>query len=120
MSTQNTLSNEELAQRWTARVASGEFSSAVKGVGTIRVMGRSGDTPVNYPRILSLDAVPELEPDEQWAVCMAEAIVVQARQQQRTVFTVQPGEAALTSATPVQTFDPMAETLVVVARVAGG
>ena len=120
MSTQNNQVHEELACRWAARVATGSFSSAVKGLGTIRIMGRSGDAPVNFPRIVSLDAFPELAPDEQWAVRMAEAIVEQARQQHRTVFAVQPGERTLTTATPVQTFDPMAESLVVVARVAGG
>ena len=120
MTTQQTDSQEELARRWQARIASGAFSPRVKGLGTIRVMGRSGDTPVNFPRIESLAALTELEPDEQWAVRMAEAIVSEASHQHRAVFAVQPGTTTVVAPTPIHTFDPMAESLVVVARVAGG
>ena len=118
--TTTTSTQEELARRWQERVRNGTFSAVVKGVGTIRVMGRSGDAPVTFPRIESLDALTELEPDEQWAVRMAEAIVTQASQQQRTVFAVQPGSTTQTIPTPVRTFDPLVESLIVVARVAGG
>lgn len=118
MSSQQTNSNEALAQRWAARVQAGTFSPAVLGVGTIRIMGKSGDAPVHFPRITSLEALPELELDEQWAVQAAQAIVTQAAVQHRTVFAVAPGEA--TQLERVTTFDPTVESLIVVARVAGG
>lgn len=118
MSTQQTSSNEALAQQWAARVQTGTFSPAVIGIGTIRIMGKSGDTPVNFPRIASLEALPNLELDEQWAVQAAQAIVSHAATQHRTVFAVAPGEA--TQPERVTAFDPTVESLLVVARVAGG
>lgn len=115
--THPTLSNAELERRWRERIQSGTFSPAVCGLGTIRVMGKTGDAPLQFPRIQSLDALSELEPDEQWAVRVALALVSQATKQSRAVFAVQPGAL---SGTPVQTFDPMVESLMVVSRVAGG
>jgi hypothetical protein len=114
-------SSLELARRWAERVRSGQFSSAILGLGTIRVMGRSGDTPVQFPRIASLDALGALEPDEQYAVRAAEAMLAQARAQSRAVFavTVPPGGRA-PAPVPVTTFDPAAESLVIVSRIAGG
>src|SRR5690242_11702740 len=104
--------NEELARRWAARVRSGNFSAAVKGVGTIRIMGKTGDASVRFPRIESLAALNTLELDEQYAVRAAEAIVSEAEKQHRAVFSVQPGEDNQV----VHVFDPLAVTLVVVAR----
>src|SRR2546429_6829905 len=73
---ETTLVNEEaLARRWKERCASSQFSQAVLGLGTIRVMGKAGDAPVQFPRITSLDTLSALEPDEQWAVRAAQAIV---------------------------------------------
>ncbi len=111
-------SDSELQRAWEARVQRGEFSSSVLGVGTIRVMGRAGDAPVAFPRIASLDALPGLEPDEQWAVRQAEAIVQQAQRENRTVFDTSVGQAE--GSRRVSGFDPSAETLMVVARIAGG
>jgi hypothetical protein len=118
--TQHTLSNEELARRWQARVATGTFSHNVIGVGEIRIMGRSGDAATTFPRILSLTVLSELEPDEQWAVRQAEVVVEQAQANRRAIFAVAPGTTDLTTPVPVRHFDPQAESLIVVARVAGG
>jgi hypothetical protein len=110
-----------LEQRWRERVQAGAFSAAVLGIGTIRIMGRSGDAPVQFPRIASLDALNVLEEDEQWAVRAAQRIVTQAQQQQRSVFEVVPARSGETpSPRPVQTFEPSVESLMVVARIAGG
>jgi hypothetical protein len=116
-----TTSPQALEQGWRDRVQTGTFSPAVLGIGTIRIMGRSGDAPVQFPRITSLDALDQLEEDEQWAINAAQRIVVQAQQQQRSVFAVTPASSGETpSPRPVQTFEPTAESLVVVARIAGG
>lgn len=115
------LSVVELERRWQERCRSGKFSPAILGIGTIRVMGRSGDTPVQFPRIASLDALDSLESDEVYAVRVAQQIINQAREQSRSVFAVDAptGDTAPTSV-PVREFDPSVESMVIVARVAGG
>ncbi|SRR5579884_1957522 len=113
----NEFSAVELERRWHERVQSGQFSPAVLGVGTIRIMGRSGDAPVAFPRIASLAALTELEADEQYAVQAAQAIVAQAGRQSRQVFAVAPGAVA---PRPVSIYELDAESLIVVARIAGG
>ena len=112
------ISDRELQRTWEARVQRGQFSRNVLGVGTIRVMGKAGDAPVAFPRIASLDLLPSLEPDEQWAVSQAEAIVQQAQCEGRTVFDTSTGRVE--GARRVSTFDPSIKTLMVVARIAGG
>jgi hypothetical protein len=116
------LFNEEaLACRWKERCASGQFSRAVLGLGTIRVMGKAGDAPVQFPRIPSLDALDTLEPDEQWAVQAAQAIVTQACNQHRPVLAAAPPQpGSLPIAKPVTTFDPSIETLLVTSLIRGG
>jgi hypothetical protein len=115
------ISPSALEQRWHERVQTGTFSCAVLGIGTIRIMGRSGDAPVQFPRIASLGTLDLLEEDEQWAVRAAQQIVAQAQQQQRSVFAIAPASASSTpSPRPVQTFDPSVASLMVVARIAGG
>ncbi len=106
----------ELEQAWKDRCAKGNLSPAIIGIGKIRIMGKSGDTAIQFPRIASLEALGTLQPDEQYAVQAAQRIVEQAREQQRTVFAVTPGQ------TPerLTDFRPDAESLMVVARVAGG
>ncbi len=110
------VSIAELERRWQERCQSGQFSPAILGVGTIRVMGKSGDAAVQFPRIASLAALGELEPDEQYAVQAAQAIITQAQAERRAVFTVVPGQ------TPerVTAFHPDVESLMIVARIAGG
>ena len=81
-------------------------------------MGKAGDAPVVFPRIASLDLLPGLEPDEQWAVQQAEAIVAQAQRESRTVFDTSAGRVE--GARRVSAFDPSVETLMVVARIVGG
>ena len=80
----------ELERLWKERCQSGNFSAAILGVGQIRVMGKSGDATLMFPRIATLDVLSELAPDEQYAVRAAEAIVQQAQDQARTVFVVEP------------------------------
>jgi hypothetical protein len=118
----STTTEQVLAQRWQERVRTGQFSQAVLGLGTIRVMGRSGDAALAFPRISSLQALDQLEPDEQWAVRAAEALVTQARTQGRTVLAAQPptATAAPSPPAPVTHFDPQTETLLVVSMITGG
>ena len=113
-----TTSDSILQRAWEARVQRGEFSSSVLGIGIIRVMGRSGDASVAFPRMASLDALPGLEADEQWAVREAEAIVQQAQRENRAVFDTSAGQ--IEDARRVTSFEPSAATLMVVARIAGG
>ena len=93
-----------------------EFQHRRSRVGTIRVMGRSGDAALQFPRIASLDALGTLEPDEQYAVQAAQAIINQARTESRTVFAVEPGHEP----NLVTEFPTDAESLMIVARIAGG
>ncbi len=118
--TQHSSSDEELARCWQERVVTGAFSQNVLGVGSIRVMGRSGDAATTFPRITSLAVLSELEPDEQWAVRQAEAVVERSQANRRAIFAVTPGTTDLTTPVPVRHFDPQEESLIVVARVAGG
>ena len=106
----------ELERAWKERFQTGNFSPAIMGLGTIRVMGRSGDAAVQFPRISSLEALSELAPDEQYAVQAAQRIIAQAQTESRTVFAVAPRQ------TPerVTEFHPDTESLVIVARIAGG
>ena len=105
-----------LEQAWKERCAKGNLSKGILGIGQIRIMGKSGDAAVQFPRISSLDALGTLEADEQYAVQVAQRIVDQARQESRTVFAVAPGQ------TPERLtgFKPDAESLMIVARIAGG
>jgi hypothetical protein len=111
-----TTSTSELEQAWKERCQKGTFSPAILGLGTIRIMGRSGDAAIQFPRIASLDALGTLEPDEAYAVQVAQRIVEQSRQEQRTVFAVAPGQEP----ERLTEFKPDAESLMVVARIAGG
>ena len=115
------VKEETLPRRWKERCTSGKFSQAVLGLGTIRVMGKAGDAAVQFPRIPSLDTLGTLEPDEQWAVQAAQAIVTQACNQRRPVLAIaipQPG--VLPTPLPVTVFDPSVETLLVTSLIRGG
>lgn len=113
-----TTSDDERQREWLARVQRGQFSNNVLGVGTIRVMGKAGDAPVAFPRIASLDLLHSLEPDEQWALQQAEAIVQQAQLESRTIFDTSTGR--VDGVRRITTFDPSVTTMMVVARIAGG
>ena len=115
------INEETLAQRWKERCASGDFSQVVLGLGTIRIMGKAGDAPVQFPRITSLDALDMLEPDEQWAVKAAQAIVTQACNQRRPVLATSIPQPGLTpNPTPMTIFDPKVELLLVTSLIRGG
>lgn len=110
-----------LAAQWAQRVQNGIFSAAVLGTGVIRVTGKSGDVPIAYPRIKSLDALSELAPDERWAVRMTEAILTESWIVGRRVVTthIEAGSMSPT-VTDVTTFDPTIETMIVLSATAGG
>lgn len=114
MATQSSHAALECA--WKERCERGTFSPAVQGVGQIRVMGKSGDAALQFPRITSLAALTELEPDEQYAVLAAQRVIEQAQEQDRTVFAVAPGQQP----ERLTAFKPDAESLMIVARIAGG
>jgi hypothetical protein len=115
------VNEASLARRWKERCTIGEFSQSVLGLGTIRVMGKAGDAPVQFPRITSLDALGTLELDEQWAVQAAQAIVTQACTQHRPVLVATPPQSGvLPTAKPVTAFDPSAEILLVTSMIRGG
>ena len=115
------ISEETLIQRWKERCTSGDFSRVVLGLGTIRIMGKAGDAPVQFPRIPSLDALDMLEPDEQWAVKAAQAIVTQACNQRRPVLATSIPQSGLTpNPTPITIFDPNVELLLVTSLIRGG
>jgi hypothetical protein len=91
------------------------------GLGTIRVMGKAGDAAVQFPHISSLDALDTLEPDEQWAVQAAQAIVTLACNQHRPVLAATPPQPGmLPTPRPVTTFDPSVETLLVTSLIRDG
>jgi hypothetical protein len=109
------VSTAELERLWKERCQSGNFSPAILGLGSIRVMGKSGDATLQFPRIASLELLGELQPDEVYAVQAAQAIIEQAHSQSRTVFDV-----SADLPVPVTTFQPDVESLMIVARIAGG
>jgi len=115
------LSQETLQRRWQERCQQGNFSATVLGVGTIRVFGKSGDAPVHFPRIDSLAALDTLEADERWALDMAQEIVSAAQTRQRPVMATQPPRAGTTpTPTPLHTFDPKAEHILILSLTRGG
>jgi hypothetical protein len=116
-----TVSKETLELRWQERCRQGNFSSAVLGLGTIRVFGKSGDAPVAFPRIESLAALDTLEADERWAVEVAQEIVNAAQTKRRSVMSTQPPLAGTAPApAPMRTFDPKAEHILILSLTRGG
>lgn len=115
------MSQEALQRLWQERCRQGTFSTAVLGVGTVRVFGKSGDAPVLFPRIESLAALDTLEADERWAVELAQEIVNTAQNRQRSVMATQPPRAGMSPApTPMRTFDPKAENILILSMTRGG
>jgi hypothetical protein len=120
-STQKPLSEATLQRQWKARCAQGNFSAAVLGVGTLRVFGKAGDAPVTFPRIESLAALDTLAADERWAVETAQSLVTAARAKQRPVMATQPPQNGTAPApTPITTFDPKAENVLILSLTRGG
>lgn len=116
-----TVSQEALQRRWQERCRQGNFSSTVLGLGTIRVFGKSGDAPVIFPRIESLDALNTLEADERWAIEVAQEIVNAAQAKQRPVMSTQPPQAGtVPTPVPVHTFDSKAEHILILSMTQGG
>ncbi|HEY4033781.1 MAG TPA: hypothetical protein VGL94_07460 [Ktedonobacteraceae bacterium] len=119
--THQSMSQDALRRRWQERCEQGNFSSSVLGIGTIRVFGKSGDTPVAFPRIESLSALDRLEADERWALDMAQEIVTAAQAKSRPVMTTQPPKAGVNpSPTPLRKFDPKAENILILSLTRGG
>lgn len=115
------MNQEALQRRWQERCRLGNFSSAVLGVGTIRVFGRSGDTPVAFPRVESLAALDTLEADERWALQNAQDLIHSARTRRRPVMATQPPRPGMTpNPIPVYEFDPKAENLLILSMTQGG
>lgn len=115
------MSQETLQRRWLERCRQGNFSAAVLGVGTVRVFGKSGDAPVTFPRLTSLTDLDALEADERWAVELAQEIVDAAQQRQRSVMATQPPQAgSAPTPTPMRTFDPKAEHILILSLTRGG
>src|SRR5262249_22372452 len=116
-----TISQEALQRRWLERCREGNFSAGVLGVGTIRVFGKSGDAPVTFPGIESRAALDTLEPDERWAVETAQETIGAAHNRQRPVMATQPPQAGMApTPTPMRTFDPKAENILILSLTRGG
>jgi hypothetical protein len=115
------LSQADLLQRWEARVQTGTFSAAVKGVGVVRVMGRAGDAPVRYPQVENLAALETLEPDELAAVQFAEHVVREHRRAGRSIVTpTTAAGGALPGSHRVYEFDVTKPTILILSRITGG
>lgn len=112
------ISQDALRRRWQERCEQGNFSSTVLGIGTIRVFGKSGDTPVAFPRIESLAALDTLEADERWALDIAQEIVTAAQAKRRPVMATKVGVSP--SSVPVRDFDPKAENILILSLTRGG
>jgi hypothetical protein len=119
--TQQDANQATLARRWQERCQQGNFSAAVLGLGTVRVFGKSGDAPVIFPRIESLEQIEQLEADERWAVETAQQVVQAAQAKQRPVMASQPPRAGVAPApTPLRTFDPKIEHMLILSLTRGG
>jgi hypothetical protein len=115
------VNQEALQQQWQERCKRGNFSTAMLGIGTVRVFGKSGDAPVTFPRIKSLDALNTLEADEQWALGVAREIVTAAQARNRPVMATQPPQAGTVPApTPIRIFDPCLEHILILSLTRGG
>lgn len=105
------LNQAALLERWEERVRTGAFSTAVRGVGVVRVMGRAGDSPVSYPQIESLAALDSQAPDERAAVQFAEEVVREHQRAGRSVVTPTTAGGALSGANRMHQFDATKPTI---------
>lgn len=115
------LSAEEeqaLLDRWAARCRAGEFSPGVKGLGVVRVFGRAGDVPVQFPQLRTLGDLEKLAPDERFALEFAQRAVDGYRARRRAaVARARDGGAYV----PIEKIDPLADAdIVIVAPIMGG
>lgn len=115
------LSAEEeqaLLDRWAARCRAGEFSPGVKGLGVVRVFGRAGDVPVQFPQLRTLGDLAGLAPDERFALEFAQRAVDGYRARRRAaVARARDGGAYV----PIDKIDPLADAdIVIVAPIMGG
>lgn len=104
---------ETLRRSWQARCEQGNFSSAVLGLGTVHVLGRTGKPPIHFPRLASLSVMHTLYPDEQWAIRIVRNLLLAARVSQRSVLAM---VAQLSSdvedvSQAIEEFDPQLETI---------
>jgi hypothetical protein len=119
--TRTPIDQETLRRQWEERCSLGVFSPAILGVGTVRVFGRSGDAPIQFPRIATLAALDTLEPDEQWALRNAQEIVAAAQARNRPVMATQPSRGSAPPApAPVRVFDPKLENILILSLTRGG
>jgi hypothetical protein len=92
----------------------------VQGVGTVRIFGKAGDAPLTFPRVESLAALADLEPDEQWALARARQLVGEARSQRRAVVATRTRPDAAPDARPIGDFDPAQESILILNHIVGG
>ena len=109
---------QTLLDRWAARCRTGEFSPGVKGLGVVRVFGRAGDVPVQFPQVRTLGDLDTLAPDERFALEFAQRAVDGYRARRRAAIArARDGGAYI----PVQKIDPLADAdIVIVAPITGG
>jgi hypothetical protein len=112
---------ELLLRRWQERCKQGNFSAAVLGVGTVRLFGKAGDAPITFPRVEALTMLDELEADERWAIEFVQEMIEAAKAKSRPVMALQPPQAGVApSPTPVRTFDPKTEHVLILSLTRGG
>lgn len=110
-----------LEQQWLEQIRTGTFSEGVTGVGTLKFMKNTGDTPAQYPVLQSLSAagLSRLTEAERYALQMVDEAVQSVQQGDQALFAVAPGlrpgpESRL------EEFDPTKEYIYAVPRVVGG
>jgi hypothetical protein len=109
---------QALLDCWAARCRSGEFSPGVKGIGVVRVFGRAGDVPVQFPQVRTLGDLDGLAPDERFALDYAQRAVDAYRARRRAAIArARDGGSYI----PVEKIDPLADAdIVIVAPITGG
>lgn len=108
---------EALLAKWNKRVADGNFSEGVTGVGHMAVMSKAGDEAMTYPIIPSLDVLPHLSEEERF--------VISALNERCTAFVQQEGRALTNGSATIgymatREFDPTVESHLVLIQTAGG
>jgi hypothetical protein len=124
-----TAQERALLDAWEARCRAGCFSPAVAATREVRVFGRAGDVLLHFPRITSLAALDELQPDERFAVEYARRVVHAHQRAGRVALAVRPAAAGgAVSASPqgaggalLQSFDPTQDFgIVILSQIRGG